>query len=91
MKFSLKKFQKDRNKSYERSKKGELDLINKSSSLPTHEEIQQMFKIYDSPNFDAIYNCVMRTEDVFETPVCRLPLAKRTKKGFCNDCDLKLS
>lgn len=91
MKFSLKKFQKDRNKSYERSKKGELDLINKSSSLPIHEEIQQKFKIYDSSNFDAIYHCIMRNKDVFEIPICRLPLVKRNKARFCNDCDLKFS
>lgn len=90
MKFNLKKFQEDRTKSLNRSKKGELDLIG-PRILPTHEEIKQKFKIYDSPLLEDIYKCNNRTVDIFETSICKLPFSKRDKKNMCDDCDLKLS
>jgi hypothetical protein len=90
MKFRTKKFLDDRNKSLDRSKKGELDLINKSGNLPTHAEIQQKFKVYDSALYDEIMKCSHRIDDIFGLEVCELPFAKR-KGERCRDCNLKLS
>ncbi len=79
-KFNLKKFNKDRADSLERSKKGELKMITPSKIDILVSPIIERFRVERHPLYDKAEACPHKF-----ACGCKIPLRKRTKPE-CEAC-----